>query len=116
MWLIEADVFQLPLLHKHLNVVRHLMKPYITYLILFIATLQVGCKARENRSIIKTTKQSNITLRSISSPYIVFTLQSGDTISFSNQDFINIIYQAINSEIKSGATVQVLVLQLWQRL
>jgi hypothetical protein len=76
------------------------MKPYITYLILFAATFQVSCKARQNRSFIKTTKQSEITFKSISRPHIVFTLQSGDTITFGKKDVIDIIDQQINSEIK----------------
>lgn len=76
------------------------MKPYITYLVLLTATLQVSCKARQNRSFIKTTKQSEITLKSITSPYIIFTLQSRDTIRFSKQDFVDILDQWIKSEIK----------------
>jgi hypothetical protein len=85
---------------KLLTVVRHLMKLYITYLILLIATFLISCKARQNRGFIKTSKESEITLKSISSPYIVFTLQSGDTIKFGNQDYIDILEQSINFEIK----------------
>jgi hypothetical protein len=80
--------------------VRHLMKPYITYLVLFIAALQVSCKARQNRGFIKTTKESEITFKNISSPHIVFILQCGDSIKFGKHDYVDILEQSINSEIK----------------
>ena len=76
------------------------MNPYITYLMLFIATCQVSCKARQNGSFIQTTKQSEIILKSISSPHIVFALQSGDTIRFSKQNYVDILDQSLNSEIR----------------
>ena len=76
------------------------MKLYITYLLLLIATFQVSCKTRQIGGFIKTNKESEITLQNISSPYIVFVLQSGDSIRFSKHDFLDIINQSINSEIK----------------
>lgn len=82
------------------TVVRHLMKPYITYITLFIVAFQVSCKTRQNSGFVKTTKESEITLQDISSPHIVFALQRGDTIRFSKQDIVDIIDQSINSEIK----------------
>lgn len=76
------------------------MKTCITYLILFIAIIQVNCKARQNKNFILTTKQSEIILKSISNPHIAFKLQSGDTIRFGKQDFVDIIDQFIKSEIE----------------
>lgn len=75
------------------------MKAHITYLIFLCATFQLGCKVGYNRSFIKTSKQSDITLKSISKPYIIFVLEKGDTISFSTQDVYSLISKRLQKEV-----------------
>lgn len=75
------------------------MKPYITCAILIFAALQIGCKVSDNRSFIKKSKQSEIILKGIAKPYIVFVLEKGDTIRFSTQDVSAVMNKSLKKEI-----------------
>jgi hypothetical protein len=76
------------------------MKLFVTYLVIYVAAFQVGCKSTRNNGFIKSTSKRDITLKSISEPYVVFVLQNADTIRFSKLDVSDAIDDQLNNEIK----------------
>jgi hypothetical protein len=75
------------------------MKTFITYLLLVLLVSVSGCKIR-NAGFIKTTKEHEVRLASITSPYINFVLETNDTIIFGRQDIIDIIDERLSKEVK----------------
>ena len=82
-----------------LDVVRHSMKTFITYLLLTMLVPMTGCKTRPT-GFIKTTKEHEVTLESIASPRIHFVLETKDTIIFARQDIVDIIDGRLSKEVK----------------
>jgi hypothetical protein len=61
------------------------MKLSIAYISL-ILTILLGCKTSQNHSFIKSESQKHIKLIGAQKPFVVFILESGDTLRFSNGD------------------------------
>lgn len=77
------------------------MKLYSKYFIVLTAVVLIGCKSSLQNSFIKTSKQSEIVLKSIPKPFVVFVLESGDSLKFSKHDVQNLIKQHVDKEIKT---------------
>lgn len=75
------------------------MKLYLIDLLLLITFCQLSCKTSQNKRFTQTTKNSHITLRNVSEPYIAFVLETSDTIRFSKQDVYLILSSWLKKEI-----------------
>jgi len=61
------------------------MKLSSAYISLIFIVL-FGCKTSQNQSFIKSQRQKHIKLIGAQKPFVVFILESGDTLKFSNKD------------------------------
>ncbi|RZK05968.1 MAG: hypothetical protein EOO46_15565 [Flavobacterium sp.] len=75
------------------------MKTFIIYLLLVSLASMSGCKTRHT-GFIKSTKEQDVTLSSVASPYIIFVLENKDTINFGRQDIVNLIDERLAKEVK----------------
>jgi len=88
------------------------MKVPSTYVLLLLTVL-LACKTGQNQSFIKSKKERQVTLTGAHRPYVVFSLQTGDTLKFSSRD----IYSILDNDIKRQVKTQgYLACQSWKEL
>ena len=75
------------------------MKLSSTY-ILFILTVLLGCKTSQNHSFIKSQSKKQIRLNAVKKPYVVFLLESGDTLKFSKEDIFGLLDKHSKNQIQ----------------
>ena len=78
--------------------------------ILLILTFLFGCKTSQNHSFIKSERQKHIKLIGAQKPFVVFILESGDTLKFSNED----IFLLLDKQSKNQTQGQTLSDKSWK--
>ena len=74
-----------------------------------ILTVLFGCKTSQNHSFIKSERQKQIKLIGAQKPFVIFILESGDTLKFSNKD----IFLLLDKQSKNQTQRQTLSDKSW---
>lgn len=67
-----------------------------------ILTVLFGCKTSQNHSFIKSQSQKHIRLIGAGKPFVVFILESGDTLKFSSEDILLLLEEQSKKQTLSN--------------
>ena len=88
------------------------MKDLTAYILLSLTVL-FSCKTVQNQNFIKSRKEKLIVLTDAPAPYVLFVLESRDTLKFSSRDIYSVLENGIKKQIESQCY---LTSQTWEDL
>jgi hypothetical protein len=68
-----------------------------------ILTVLFGCTTSQNHSFVKSEGQKHIKLIGAQKPFVVFVLESGDTLKFSNEDIFLLLEKRFKNQSRRRA-------------